>query len=102
MIPNIIHFIFGLRQDLAGTQFSFIHYLAIKSADECNKPAAINFYYKHEPSGEWWEKSKRYLTLIKIEPPTEIFGNPLMHYAGRYLSGYGCCLFKLFQAFAEI
>jgi SAM-dependent methyltransferase len=81
MIPNIIHFIFGLRQDLAGTQFSFIHYLAIKSADECNKPAAINFYYKHEPSGEWWEKSKRYLTLIKIEPPTEIFGNPLMHYA---------------------
>jgi mannosyltransferase OCH1-like enzyme len=81
MVPNIFHFIFGLHKDFGGLPFSFIHYLAIKSAYECNKPKVIKFYYKYEPSGKWWERSKKYLTLIKIEPPTRIFGNPLKHYA---------------------
>jgi len=75
-IPNVIHFIFGLQD---GGSFDFMHYLAIKSAHDCNKPEAIKFYYKYEPTGEWWEKSKPYLTLIKVEPPTEIFGNKIFH-----------------------
>ena len=81
MIPNTIHFIFGLKDNFGEMSFSFIHYLSIKSAYECNKPDAIKFYYKYEPNGEWWEKSKEYLTLIKIEPPKEIFGNPLLHFS---------------------
>lgn len=81
MIPNVIHFIFGLKEDFGEKPFSFIHYLAIKSAYDRNKPDAIKFYYKYEPSGEWWEKSKGYLTLVNIEPPKEIFGNPLLHFA---------------------
>ena len=81
MIPNVIHFIHGLKDDFGGIDFSFIHYFAIKSAYECNHPESIKFYYKYEPAGIWWKKSKPYLTLIKIEPPKEIFGNPILHYA---------------------
>ena len=81
MIPNVIHFIFGLKENFGDIDFSFIHYLAIKSAYECNHPESIKFYYKYEPKGPWWEKSKPYLTLIKIEPPKEIFGNPILYYA---------------------
>lgn len=81
MIPNVIHFIHGLKEDFGGIDFSFIHYLAIKSAYECNHPESIKFYYKYEPTGIWWEESKPYLTLIKIEPPKEIFGNPILYYA---------------------
>ena len=77
-IPNVIHFIF-LQQRPA--PFAFVHYLAIKSAYDCNRPEAIKFHYNHEPTGEWWEKAKPYLTLVPVEPPTEIFGNKLHHYA---------------------
>lgn len=81
MIPNVVHFIFGLKEDFGGKPFSFIHYLAIKSAHERLKPDAIKFYYKYEPQGPWWDASKEYLTLVKVEPPREIFGHPLLHYA---------------------
>jgi len=81
MIPNIFHFIFGLTEDFGGKPFNIIHYLAIKSAYDLNNPDSINFYYKYEPTGEWWEKAKQYLNLIQVEPPTEIFGNHLEHVA---------------------
>ncbi|MEO6785369.1 MAG: glycosyltransferase, partial [Chthoniobacteraceae bacterium] len=77
----IIHFVFGLSEDFGGRPFSLIHYLAIRSAHDCNQPEIIYFHYAHEPSGEWWGKAKSYLTLHKIEPLREIFGNPLLHYA---------------------
>lgn len=80
-IPNIIHFIFGCQEDFGGKPFSFVHYLAVRSAYEINKPDAMYFYYKHEPSGKWWQKSKKFLNLIKIDPPKSIFGNRLYHYA---------------------
>ncbi len=81
MIPNKFHFIFGLKEDFGGKPFSLVHYIAIKSALEINNPSEVNFYYKHEPTGEYWDKIKPYLNLNKIEPPTEIYGNPLLHVA---------------------
>ncbi len=81
MIPNIIHFIFGLEKNFGGIDFSFIHFLAVYTAWKVNKPEKIYFHYGFEPTGEWWEKAKPYLLLNKITPPTEIFGNPLKHYA---------------------
>jgi hypothetical protein len=81
MIPNVIHFVFGLSEDFGGRPFSLIHYLAIRSAYDCNHPHKIYFHHCYEPTGEWWEKAKIYLTLVKIQPPHEIFGNPLLHYA---------------------
>jgi hypothetical protein len=81
MIPNQFHFVFGLKEDFGGKPFNILHYLAIKSAYDLNKPDAMYFYYMYEPSGEYWDKSKPYLTLVQVESPTEIFGNPLTHVA---------------------
>lgn len=59
--------------------FSLVHYLAIKSAYEVNRPEKMVFYFKYLPSGKYWEKARPYLQLQPIEPPQEIFGNPLCH-----------------------
>ena len=81
MIPNKFHFIFGLKEDFGGKPFKLCHYLSIKSALDLNKPEEAYLYYKFMPTGEWFDKIKDRLTLVEIEPPTEIFGKPLMHYA---------------------
>src|SRR5687767_12052334 len=56
MIPNRIHFIFGLHPDFGGKPFSFVHYLAIASAAAVNSPSEIILHHAHEPAGEWWER----------------------------------------------
>ncbi len=81
MIPNIFHFCYGLQKDFGGKPFSLVHFLAIKSAYELNKPDLIHFYYKYEPSGEWWERAKSLVILKQIEPPEEIYGKKLYHVA---------------------
>lgn len=81
MIPNKFHFIFGLTEDFGGKPFSLIHYLAIKSAYDLNNPEEINFYYKYEPTGEYWDEIKPLLNLVKVEPPEEVYGNKLIHIA---------------------
>ncbi len=81
MIPNVFHFIFGLEKDFGNRPFSIVHYLAIKSAHDINKPTKIFLYYKYLPVGEWWEKTKTYVKLVEIEVPNQIFGNKLYHYA---------------------
>ena len=81
MIPNKFHFIFGLEEDFGGKPFGLLHYIAIKSAHDLNDPEEMNFYYKYEPSGEYWDKAKQYLNLVKVEPPEEVFGNKLVHMA---------------------
>lgn len=81
MIPNIIHFIYGLEPGFGCKPFILFHYLAIKSAYEINKPDKIYLVYAYEPSSEWFEKAKEYVELVKVTPPEEIFGNRLQHYA---------------------
>jgi hypothetical protein len=81
MIPNSLHFIFGLSETFGGKPWKLCHYLAVKSALEVNGIEKANFYYKHKPSGEWFERIEDKLNLIQIEPPTDIFGNPLLHVA---------------------
>lgn len=81
MIPNIFHFVFGMAPDFGGKPFSLVHYLAIKSAVELNKPTAAVFHYQYEPAGEWWEKAKPLLTLNQVKAPDTIMGNPLLHVA---------------------
>ena len=78
-IPNIIHFVYGLKEQKE--EFELYRYIAIKSAYDVNKPEKIYFYYYYEPYGYWWEKAKNIITLEKIEPPKEIYGNKLHHYA---------------------
>lgn len=81
MIPNVIHFIYGLDPTFGGKPFKLFHYLAIKSAYEVNKPEKIYFVYAYEPSSEWFDKIKPYVELVKVTPPSHIFGNKLYHYA---------------------
>jgi hypothetical protein len=81
MIPNKMHFVFGLSENFGGKPWKLCHYLSVKSAIELNKPEKAYLYYKYKPSGEWFEKIEDELDLVKIEPPKEIFGNPLLHVA---------------------
>jgi len=81
MIPNIIHFVFGMAPDFGGMPFSLVDYLAIKSAIAVNKPNAVIFHYEFEPEGSWWEKAKPLLTLNKIKAPDSFMGRPLYHVA---------------------
>jgi mannosyltransferase OCH1-like enzyme len=81
MIPKIIHFVFGLRPDFGKKPFGLPHYLAIKSASKCNPDYQILFHCHYLPSGEWWDAIKDQLIVVPVEPPTEIFGNPIYHVA---------------------
>lgn len=64
MIPNIIHFIFGLKKQT--DEFLFVYYVAILSAKLVNNPDKIYLYYHYPPFGEWWEKTKNLCELVKI------------------------------------
>lgn len=81
MIPKNFHFIFGLSENFGGKPWSLCHYLSIKSALDVNRVDKANFYYKYKPESEWFERIEDRLNLIKVEPPEEIFGNPLSHVA---------------------
>jgi hypothetical protein len=81
MIPNRIHFCFGLAEDFGGKPFSLVHYLAIRSAVEVNRPEAVLFHYRHEPRGPWWERARELVEPVRIEPPREIHGVSVRHHA---------------------
>jgi len=81
MIPNIIHFVFGMAPDFGGKPFSLVHYLAVKSAVELNKPDTAYLHYQYEPEGEWWLKAKAFLTLHKITAPEIFMGKQIYHVA---------------------
>jgi Glycosyltransferase sugar-binding region containing DXD motif len=76
MIPNIIHFVFFCR-----TPFTLVHYLAIKSAFDVNKPDKVFFICPHQPPSAHFEACKHLLEIVIITPPEYIFGNPISHYA---------------------
>jgi hypothetical protein len=81
MIPNILHFVFGMAPDFGGKPFSLCHYLSVRSAVELNKPDKALFHYQYEPEGEWWDKVKPLLALNKVEAPDSFMGQPLYHVA---------------------
>lgn len=81
MIPNIIHFIYGLAPDFGGKHFCLVHYLAIKSACMVNKPDKIFLHYTYEPEGYWWEKARELAELSPVAPFDSIYGHPIFHVA---------------------
>lgn len=83
MIPNMIHFIFGMDEQFGGKPFSYIHYLAVRSAIAVNKPDQVILHYAFEPRTEWWEAIKPYVVLNRLTPPTSVFGKPVQHFAHR-------------------
>ncbi|MGH8764481.1 MAG: glycosyltransferase [Burkholderiales bacterium] len=81
MIPLRFHFIFGLQPDFGGKPFSFMHYMAVKSALTVHPGAKAFLHYEHEPKGIYWEVAKRYAEPVRVKAPKEIFGRPLLHVA---------------------
>lgn len=65
-IPDVFHFVFGLREQTE--PFHLMYYLCLASCIEVNRPESVHFHYHHEPHGEWWERIKSRLTLRRIEP----------------------------------
>lgn len=71
-IPNIIHFVFGLKEQTE--EFLFVYFVSIYSAWIINKPDKIYFYYHYEPYGKWYNKLKNIPNIIfeKVNIPTHI------------------------------
>ena len=70
MIPNIVHFNYGLSEQ--DDDFLFVYYIAVLSCYIINKPNKIYFHYHYEPKGVWWEKTKELVDMIKVEIPKYI------------------------------
>lgn len=83
MIPNLVHFCFGMTPDFGGRPFSLIHYLSIRSAWEILQPECMILHCAYEPTGEWWELAKPMLRVHQVNPVTGIYGFPAAHPAHR-------------------
>lgn len=78
MISNQLHYV---HLSGSGRHWKLHHYLSVKSAYLRSGVAKIYIWVDTEPIGEWWEKTKPLIELIQIEPPTEIFGIPIIQEA---------------------
>lgn len=75
MIPNIFHFIFGLKP--TRQKFHLVYYVCLASCIKINNPEKIFFYYEQEPYGKYWEKIKDNLELVKVRPIKMLNGRKL-------------------------
>lgn len=75
-IPNIFHFI-----NLGPRRFTIVYFLSIMTAQQLNNPDQIFLYYDHDHANNiYWEIIKKYVTLVKIDAPTEFRGISLDSY----------------------
>lgn len=74
MIPNIIHFIYGMEENNSKEEFLFPYYLSIYSSYIVNNPEKIYIHYYYQPYGLWWDKLKEIpaVEFVKVELPTHI------------------------------
>jgi glycosyltransferase involved in cell wall biosynthesis len=72
MIPRVVHFVFGLREQRQ--PFHFAHYLAVASARRVVQPDAIYFHHKHLPWGPWWDRTAPFVTPVEVELVPEVLG----------------------------
>lgn len=65
-IPNVYHFVFGLRPQTE--PFHLMFYLCLASCLAVNRPERMRFYYQHEPHGPLWDRIMPALDLVPIVP----------------------------------
>jgi hypothetical protein len=70
VIPRIVHFVFGLRDQ--DEPFHFLHYAALESCRRVLAPEAIYFHHKYLPWGPWWERIHPHLVLVEIDHVEEV------------------------------
>lgn len=76
-IPNLFHFIFGLKKQKESFHLAF--YLCIESCRQVNQPDEIVLHYHYEPHGKYWDHLKDSVTLSKVA---------LSDYVRRYRYGF--------------
>lgn len=82
MIPNIVHLIF-YNEPPRTQPFALYHFLAVESALRWLRPNSLRFYTNNAPHGPFWERLQGRIEVVRVEPPLEVFGRPLRHYAHR-------------------
>lgn len=65
-IPDVFHFVFGLRPQTE--PFHLMYYLCLASCIKVNRPSAVHFHYHQEPYGPWWDRIRPHLQLRRIDP----------------------------------
>jgi len=73
-IPRIVHMIW-----LGGKRsFGPIHYVAVRSAWEVQRPDQLVLYVDREPAeSEWWVRARVFARVVTIRPPVAINGHPV-------------------------
>jgi hypothetical protein len=79
IVPNIVHFVFGLDPTFGHIKFGLIHYMAILGARMFIQPDAIQWHYKYAPGEEnvYWGCALPALTLVPEEDVTHVHGKKL-------------------------
>lgn len=92
-VPSLVHFIFGLAPDFGGKPFGLVHHLVVKAAVRFaggpngrggpggGRGPTVYLYHAHEPSGEWWDRTRPLLRLRHVRAPSAVFGRPLRRFA---------------------
>jgi len=65
-VPNVFHFVFGLRPQTE--PFHLMHYLCLASCIGVNRPDAVMFHCQNEPWGEYWDRIRPELTVVAVKP----------------------------------
>lgn len=65
-IPNVFHFVFGLREQRE--PFHLVFYLCLASCRAINRPDAIFVHYHHQPFGHYWDLACEFITPLPVEP----------------------------------
>ena len=69
-IPQIFHFIFGLK--VQTEPFHLVHFLCLASCRAQHPSATIFLHYRSLPWGPWWDEIASELTLNKVgDPPKD-------------------------------
>ena len=79
MIPNIVHFVYGLEEQ--EYDFLFVYYLSVLSAKLINNPDKIYFHYTHKPTGKWWDETEKLVELNQVECPATLGGKSIVNLA---------------------
>lgn len=70
MIPDIFHFVYGFRPQTE--PFPLIHFLAIRSCLEVNRPQQVMVHCAERPWGPWWDRLDGDITVVDATPATEV------------------------------
>jgi hypothetical protein len=69
-IPNIAHFVWGLKQE--AEPFHLVHYLCIESCRRVQQPERIVLHCRHRPHGPYWQLLEPHVTVVPVELVPEV------------------------------